>query len=202
MTLDKSKPQISAWWGFLIIFAIGFPSFFLLKETKLQLENYGRIPEFTMVDQEGRSHKNLDYIGQVVVLNFIFTRCKDVCPTLSAQMSRIQNDLQKSLQRDQLQLISLTVDPYYDTPEVLKSYAEHFSTNVEYWHFLTGEKENLPVIIRGFQQAYEVTNPVEEVPSILHSEKFILIDQEGFIRGFFSNTPKGRLELFDAIKVL
>jgi protein SCO1/2 len=202
MTLDKSKPQISAWWGFLIIFSIGFPSFFLLKETKIQLENYGQIPEFSMVDQEGRNHKNGDYIGQVVVLNFIFTRCKDVCPTLSAQMSRIQSDLQKSLQRDQLQLVSLTVDPYYDTPEVLKSYAENFSTNAEYWHFLTGEKENLPVIIRGFQQAYEVTNPVEEIPSILHSEKFILIDQEGSIRGFFSNTPQGRLELFDAIKVL
>ncbi len=202
MILDKSKPQISAWWGFLIIFAIGFPSFFLLKETRVQLENYGQIPEFSMVDQEGRKHKNLDYVGQIVVLNFIFTRCKDVCPTLSAQMSRIQRDLQKSLQRDQLQLLSLTVDPYHDTPEVLKSYAEKFSTNAEYWHFLTGEKENLPVIIRGFQQAYEVTNPTEEIPSILHSEKFILIDQEGSIRGFFSNTPQGRLELFDAIKVL
>lgn len=202
MTSDKSKPQISTWWGLLILFAIGFPSFFLLKETKVQLENYGQIPEFSMVDQNGQNHKNLDYIGQIVVLNFIFTRCKDVCPTLSAQMSRIQSDLQKSLQRDQLQLLSLTVDPHYDTPEVLKSYAEHFSTNAEYWHFLTGEKDNLPVIIRGFQQAYEVTNPTSEVPSILHSEKFILIDQEGFIRGFFSNTTQGRLELFDAIKVL
>jgi cytochrome oxidase Cu insertion factor (SCO1/SenC/PrrC family) len=202
MNLEQSNTQISPWWGILIIFSIGFPSFFLLKEPTNKLDNYGQIPAFSLTDQEGRSQNNLNYIGQIVILNFIFTRCKDVCPTLSSQMSRMQTDFQKSLQRDQLQLLSLTVDPYYDSPAVLKEYSELFSTNSDHWHFLTGEKENLPVLIQNFQQAYEVTNPNQEVPSILHSEKFILIDQEGFIRGFFSNTKEGREKLFDAIKVL
>ena len=202
MNTDKTKSQVSPWWGFLVIFSLGFPSFFLLREPPITLENYGQVPSFNLVDQEGRKQSNLNYLGQTVVLNFIFTRCKDVCPTLSAEMSRIQNSFRKSLQRDQLQLLSLTVDPYYDSPEVLREYGYLFSTNSEYWHFLSGEKENFPVLIQQFQQAYEITFSGSEIPSILHSEKFILIDQEGYIRGFFPNTPKGRKNLFDAITYL
>ena len=106
-----------------------------------------------MVNQEGRSHKSLDYIGQVVVFEFYLhtlQRCMSdtLCTNVAFKM------IFKSLQRDQLQLVSLTVDPYYDTPEVLKSYAEHFSTNAEYWHFSNRRKKDLPVIIRGFQQAF------------------------------------------------
>ena len=202
MNTTESNTQIAPWWGLLIIFAIGFPSFFLLRETSKNLENYGQIPAFSMTDQKGRTQNNLSYIGQVVVLNFIFTRCKDVCPTLTAQMSGIQGDLQASLQRDQIQLLSLTVDPYYDTPSILDEYAESFSANPEYWHFLTGETENLPVLIEQFQQAYEITEQSTTAPSILHSEKFIVVDQNGYIRGFFSNTTEGRKELFAAIKML
>ena len=202
MDATTSNTQISPWWGFLVIFALGFPSFFLLRESQESLENYGPIPAFHMMDQKGRDQTNLSYIGQVVVMNFIFTRCKDVCPTLSAQMSRFQNDLQPSLQRDTIQLISLSVDPYYDTSQILDEYADNFSADSEYWHFLTGEKENLPLLLQQFQQAYEITDPNPENPSILHSEKFILFDQNGDIRGFFSNTTEGIKELYIAIKML
>ena len=73
MNTTESNTQIAPWWGLLIIFAIGFPSFFLLRETSKNLENYGQIPAFSMTDQKGRTQNNLSYIGQVVVLNFIFT---------------------------------------------------------------------------------------------------------------------------------
>ena len=117
-------------------------------------------------------------------------------------MSSIQSSFQRTLQRDQLQLLSISVDPYYDSPEVLREYGYLFSTNSEHWHFLTGEKENLPMLIQKFQQAYEITVSDAEVPSIVHSEKFILIDSEGYIRGFYPNTKNGRQELFDAINLL
>lgn len=202
MNTDEKTAQISPWWGLLVIFALGFPSFHLLREPIKNLENYGQIPAFSMTDQEGRAQRNMNYLGQTVVLNFIFTRCKDVCPTLSSQMSRIQTSYQRSLQRDQLQLLSISVDPYYDSPEVLREYGYLFSTNSEHWHFLTGEKENLPLLIQQFQQAYEITSTESDIPSIVHSEKFILIDPEGYIRGFFSNTEDGRQELFNAINLL
>jgi len=92
-------------------------------------------------------------------------------------------------------LFSITVDPEYDKPDVLKTYANRFQANHKLWRFLTGSKEEQHKITRGFQQAYERQNNDEKNPIILHSQKFILVDKDGHIRGFYPDTAKGTKSL-------
>ncbi|MBM74361.1 MAG: hypothetical protein CMK59_03075 [Proteobacteria bacterium] len=195
---DSSAPFLSPWWGFLAIFSIGFPLFFLLRAPSVVLDHFGTIPRFTLTNQEGLNKTSEDYLGKTLIVNFIYTRCQDVCPGLTAKMSSFHK---KNNQKD-TQYISITVDPKYDQPKILYDYAESFSANHKKWDFLTAEQDQILFVVRGFQQAYErYSTPSENdtPPRILHSEKFILVDPQGSIRGFFETTPEGLSELKTAL---
>ena len=180
------KP-LSPWWGFFAIFSIGFPLFFLLRPPPL--EDYGALPEFSLVDQNNQPVSQTNFQMEPSISNFIFTRCRDVCPALSSRMAYIQENLPSA------PLFSITVDPEYDKPSVLKEYGDRFQANHQNWRFVTGSKSQQDAITRGFQQAYERQNTDEENPKILHSQKFILVDQKGHIRGFYPDNAQGTKEL-------
>ena len=188
--MSPPEQHLSPWWGFFAIFAIGFPLFFLFKPPPL--DNYGSLPEFSLVDQNHQSITQLNFQREPSITNFIFTRCKDVCPALSARMAYIQEQLPSS------HLFSVSVDPEYDRPDILKEYANRFNANHKNWRFLTGTKAQQDAITRGFQQAYERQNTSESDPIILHSQKFILVDANGDIRGFFSDNSQGVRDLISA----
>ena len=107
---------------------------------KEQLAVGARLPEFQLTDQSGRVIQNADLRGKVAVVDFIYTRCPlpDICPRLSANFAALQR---KFLSRpgNDLLLLSITVDPDYDTPQILADYAKRWSADNHSWHFLTGE---------------------------------------------------------------
>lgn len=173
---DNIDTSLSPWWGFLAIFSIGFPLFFLFQPPLP--ETFSQIQQIQLIDQNNHNVDRDFFSGRPSIVNFIFTRCQDVCPALSQKMKYIQDQL------PQAKLVSISVDPEYDTPKILKEYGSRFQSGPS-WFFLTGTREQITQANSVFQQAYKEGKTLEDAPDILHSQKFILVDQEGFIRGFY-----------------
>ncbi len=169
--------------AFLFCFSFVFyPASALSKTLESRLSNYGKITSFSLMERNGRSIDDKELLGKIWLVNFIFTRCNGPCPILSSRMSQLQKDLAQ-----EIQLVSITVDPNYDSPQVLKEYAERFNADENRWLFLTGEKKEVyDLLIKGFhigiQEDLEQTNPQER---FIHSQNFLLIDQNGFIRKIY-----------------
>jgi protein SCO1/2 len=138
------------------------------------------VPPFSFLDQEGRTVTNRDLAEQIWVSNFIFTRCTGPCPLMTSRMMELQLALQKR-GVEGVQLVSVTVDPEYDQPEVLAQYAESVRANPARWRFLTGPKDDVEKFVtRGMLQ------PLAEEPDGMpaHSTRFVVVDGRGRIRSF------------------
>src|SRR5690242_4893145 len=95
---------------------------------------FGHVPTFALTDQLGRQVTDASLRGHVWVANFVFTRCVSVCPMLTAKFQALQTKLGKV----PVQYVSISVDPEFDTPQVLAEYAKRFSADSDHWRFLTG----------------------------------------------------------------
>ncbi len=161
--------------------------------------NYGVAPEFSLIDQDGRSVTRGDLAGKVWIADFIFTNCAGTCPMISATMRRLQNSLPP-----EVHLASFSVDPERDTPEALAKYADEFSADRKRWHFLTGKKDELyDLSVKGFKLALDDTGGTDVEP-ITHSTRLVLVDKEGKIRGYYGGTEDEEMQrLFkDVLKLL
>jgi protein SCO1/2 len=133
--------------------------------------------------------------GKVWIVNFIYTNCPDTCPIQSAQLRQIQEDFKND---KDLRLVSITVDPERDTREILSEYANRFGADPERWFFLTGEKEPVHQFAQeGFQLgAAEI--PHDKRPASgathTHSPRFVLVDREAQIRGYYVSTDPGAMK--------
>ncbi len=101
------------------------------------LKIFGAVPDFSLIREDGRRVTLADLRGKVWIANFIYTHCTDTCPLQSARMAGLQDGLKAEAD---LRLVSITVDPEVDTPEVLSEYASRFGADRERWFFLTGEQ--------------------------------------------------------------
>lgn len=136
----------------------------------------GNVPDFRFTTQEGKTLTRADLLGKVWVADFIFTRCPGPCPVMSSKMAEVSRELNKA---NDVRLVSVSIDPEHDTPEVLSRYAAHLQADPNRWIFLTGpQKEIQEFTTKGMLQAL-VTDPAG-VPT--HSTRFLLIDREGRIR--------------------
>ena len=161
--------------------------------------DFGAAPAFTLTDQLERPVSSDMFQGKVVVANFIYTSCTDICPLLSTQMQALQERLrQENLLGGQVQLLSFSVDPARDTPAVLRKYAERHKADPDAWRFLTGPEETVkPLIVDGFHLGVQALPPPTAMPGghtheaasgdyeVMHSGRFVLIDQQGQIRTYY-----------------
>ena len=112
------------------------------------LKVFGTVPDFSLIQRDGRRITPADLRGKVWIANFIYTHCTETCPLQSAQMARLQADFSAEAN---VRLVSFTVDPEQDTPKVLAEYAGRFGADSERWLFLTGEKRAIySLAINGF----------------------------------------------------
>ena len=150
------------------------------------LNRYGAVPEFSLTERSGKSIGLGDLRGKIWVADFIYTTCKDTCPLQTAAMSKLQEQWSD---RADLKLVSFSVDPDRDTPPVLSRYAQDFKADRDRWLFLTGDKEQISHLIQaGFRlSAAPVTESGSEDQVILHSPRFVLIDKETQIRGYYDS---------------
>lgn len=153
----------------------------------------GAVGAFSFTERSERSITEKDLLGKVWIANFIFTNCPGVCPRLSGAMAKLQRELKKT----GVMLVSFTVDPERDTPARLREYAGHYEADKERWLFLTGGKEALHEFIQesfklAVGDAGDKKNPL--AMDITHSGRFVLLDRESKIVGFFDAEDPAALE--------
>lgn len=147
------------------------------------------VPAFTMTNRDGRAVRLQDLAGKPWIADFVFTRCPASCPLMTARMARLDRDLPRDLG---VRLVSFSVDPEHDTPQVLERYAETYHAPPR-WLFLTGSKEETYRLSRqGFKLGIEIPPAAgpgapgaPAVEPILHSTRFVLVDAQGRIRGYY-----------------
>ena len=157
------------------------------------------IPSFSLVSQEGEVVKSEQFIGSIKVVDFFFTRCPGICPKMSNQLSRVQEVF---ADEKDLKILSISVDPVYDVPDTLKLYSQKYKALSQKWFFLTGTKDSIYTLAQKgfFITAMEDKNhPVD----FIHSDKVVLVDKKGWIRGYYNGTDKKDIDrLIDEIRVL
>lgn len=141
------------------------------------------IEDFTFTDQHGQQFGLADLKGKVWVADFIFTRCADVCPPMTANMAKLQKMArEKGLD---VHFVSFSVDPGNDTPDALKTYVEKFQGDLSNWHLLTGYTQQ--DIERFAQKNFKaVVKKPQEGDQVIHGTDFYLVDQNGTIVKYYS----------------
>ncbi|TGV02688.1 SCO family protein [Flavivirga rizhaonensis] len=144
-----------------------------------------KIPEFSFTNQNGEVVTNITYKNKIYITDFFFTSCPGICPKLTKNMG----DLQKTYINDEdIMLLSHTVMPWKDSVSVLKDYAKKYHVNATKWHLVTGDKDALYNIARTGYFADEDFIKTQDESDFIHTENFVLIDKQGYIRGVYNGT--------------
>jgi protein SCO1/2 len=145
----------------------------------------GRVPELSLVNRDGRTVSREDLAGAPWIADFIFTRCPASCPMMTSRMARFNRDLPPD---SGVRLVSISVDPEHDTPEALDRYARSYEAPA-HWLFLTGDGEQIYRLSKeGFKLGVDPApqaSGLQTAEPILHSTRFVLVDREGRIRGYY-----------------
>jgi protein SCO1/2 len=152
---------------------------------KPELPSLGTLSEFALTDQDGRRLGSAELRGRVWVAAFMFTRCPTICPRITRRMRELQ--IQAADRKLGLTLVSFSVDPENDTPEVLRAYAQKYGVDPASWRFLTGDLEVVrKTAVDGVKMALDgKADPSKPDYGILHGTYLVLIDRELRLRGYY-----------------
>jgi cytochrome oxidase Cu insertion factor (SCO1/SenC/PrrC family) len=162
----------------------------------------GQVPDFTLTNQFGQPVSRSNLLGQVWVADVIFTRCPVSCERMTQRMKALANDVPA---RQPVKFVSLTADPGYDTPPILKAYAEARGLDQSRWHLLTGFKRDVYRLSIDGLKFTVLDNDQKTDPNdlFIHSTTFVLVDKQGNIRASFEGTDdEDRKQLLLAVKKL
>jgi protein SCO1/2 len=150
------------------------------------LPSYGVVGDFALTDQSNHPFLSANTLrGKVWIADFIFTNCAGPCPRMSAQMRQVDNALRPDIK--DLRLVSFSVDPARDTPEVLARYAERYHAEPGVWFFLTGPQATLHHLARNVFMLGDVNGDLE------HSTRFVLVDRQARVRGYYLTSDEDAL---------
>ncbi len=152
----------------------------------------GQVPDFALLGRDGLTVRRSDLAGEPWVADFIFTRCALSCPRLTSIMRRL------GAEAPGVRRVSISVDPAHDTPQVLDDYARAYAVTDPRWHFLTGSLETIEALVIGGFKLPVLWEPPPELATpdepIVHSNRFVLVDGEGAIRGYYEVTEEAEYE--------
>lgn len=152
------------------------------------------LPAFHFVDETGADFGSDQLKGKLWVVNFIFTRCEGTCPEQTGWMRRLQERLRTEPIRSGVRLVSISVDPETDTPEVLAQYGADYKAELGVWKFLTGDREKIWTFAKdGFHLPVQ-ENPEDRRMPILHDSRFVVVDRAGQIRAYVDVLAEGGLD--------
>lgn len=163
-----------------------------LKHTKLP--TYFQVPPFELINETGLNFGSQDLKKSPYIASFIFTQCTLTCPQTLNILSQLQNQLKNDSSNGKI--VTFTVDPERDTPRVLKKKALSYKADPKFWTFLTGDFEKVEkVITQSFRSPMDkFLDDDNSIIGIAHSEKLILVDKKGSIRGLYSINDKRERE--------
>ncbi|MFN0244224.1 MAG: SCO family protein [Planctomycetota bacterium] len=155
----------------------------VLAQAPESTEQFGEVAPFQLTERSGKSVSRDDLLGRPWAASFIFTRCSGPCPRVTSTMKALSARLAKHTSR----LVSLTVDPQWDTPAVLAEYAQNAGAVADRWWFLTGDEAAIYSLI---QKSFLL--PVERAPEgtdvgmlVSHRTQIVVVDKRGRIRGYY-----------------
>lgn len=192
------KPKERLWhgllWGALIVVILAIVGANIWSslhqdlgsDSESDLAVHHQVPDFSLIDQRGNSIALSNLKGKIWVADFIFTRCVAACPLMTDKMKKLQEEFAES----SVDFVSFSVDPEYDTPDVLFQYANRFGVDGNRWFFLTGDKETIYHLTQeGFGLAIG-----QQDSEVLHSARFVLVDRRGQIRGYYDSNEDEALQ--------
>ena len=156
----------------------------LVDSTVQHIGNDHKIADFAFTNQNGKIITQKDYENTIYVADFFFTTCPTICPKMTDNMVWLQNQLKNN---PKVKLLSFSVTPDIDTPEVLKKYALEKGVDDVRWNLVTGNKKDIYYLARKSYLAVKTGKP-EELYDMVHTENFILVDKNKRIRGFYDGT--------------
>jgi protein SCO1/2 len=163
------------------------------EEFSMKLE----VGELEGVNQDGQSISISEKDGGYWLANFIFTNCDTVCPPMTANMARVQREMQES--GLVVPIVSFSIDPENDTPDALKEYGDLYKADYSDWDFVTGYDQE--TIERFANVSFMVPASKEEgSDQYMHSTSIFLVDKEGFVRESYSGLDVPLEEIMDDLK--
>jgi protein SCO1/2 len=148
------------------------------------------IKPFNLIDQDGDSLHLSDIQGKVVLADFFFTTCGSICPKMSNQMVRVQDAFRND---DRVLLLSHSVTPEADSVPVLRAYAQEYSVDHRRWRLLTGDRKQIYRLAR--TSYFAALDEGDGGPDdFVHTENFVLVDDQGRLRGFYDGTKKDEVD--------
>ena len=206
MNKPTRSVELIVWGGLALVMAVIFGAYFAarLRAARQPLPVLATVPDFALTNQFDRSVTLEDLRGKVWVADIIFTRCPGPCAKMTKQMGELQAALPSS---EPVQLVSLTADPEFDTPEVLKKYGERAGASPDRWQFLTGKKLDVyRLATKGLLLAVDEIKADERTSPddlFVHSTLFVIVDSQGRVRGSFDGTEaSSRSKILAAIRTL
>ncbi|MCW5829076.1 MAG: SCO family protein [Deltaproteobacteria bacterium] len=197
-------------WAAFVLFVLAVPvTAWLLqqKRTGDAPPPLATLPGFSLTAQDGRVMTLEDFRGRIWVANFIFTSCQGACPLLTQKMAGVQKwivEAEKESRSGRLPILlaSFTVDPKVDTPERLTAYGDKYGADFGRWHFLTGPLPEIErTVVKGFRMSMDAgmsgiedgrdAPSFEQAYDIMHGERFVLVDWQGRIRGYYVTDREG-----------
>ncbi len=148
------------------------------------------IGNFSFKNQYNKTITQKEIEGKVFVAEYFFTTCQSICPIMNVQMQRIQKEYKEN---SKVKILSFTVDPDVDNVEQMKKYSQQQLAVSGQWHFLTGKKEDLYSLAR---KSFFVLKPAEAQnqgdagSDFIHTNNFVLVDQQKRIRGYYDGTSQ------------
>jgi protein SCO1/2 len=151
-----------------------------------------QVADFALTNQTGEVTTLADLTNHVWVADIIFTRCAGSCPIMSTEMKSLQDALPAD---SPAKLVTLTTDPDYDTPDILKKYGEHHGSDFQRWTFLTGSKKELAGLATASLKLGSTPVPLQDrtnsVDLFVHSTIFVVVDKQARLRGIFETQGEG-----------
>lgn len=161
----------------------------------------GQLPEFSLVDQDQQVFNRASMEGKLWVSAFVFTHCRTVCPRITAHMKGIQSRLSDV---PGVHLLSVTVDPRNDTPEVVKAYMTKNGLDERNWRFVTGQGDTIRhLVVDGFRVGLgDEDSTAAGADELMHSNSFVLVDDKAQVRGYYRANNDGIADLERDIRAL
>ena len=192
MTENPPRPPRTIWIGFTLLFALlglSFVIWFIQISHKFSIRPLpiiGAVAPFTLTSQTSQPVTLADFTNHVWLADIIFTRCAGPCPRLTQQLRQVQDLLPKD---SGAKLVTLTTDPEFDTPAVLKKYGEHFGADFNRWTFLTGTKSEIAAVaansLKLSAQPVKLEEQKDSADLFIHTTIFVIVDKHAQLRGFF-----------------
>jgi protein SCO1/2 len=190
----KQKILVTCMWGVAVLAMIAVVGAGLLGrrhllpyESPVALEPHYDAPSFSLTDQNGATVTGSSLKGKVWIGMVFFTNCPGVCPAMTMRL----NEVQKATTNPDVKMVAFSLDPERDTPEVMKLYAERLQTDPTRWLFLTGPKDTMYETARGLKLAAQ---PAQDGNPIVHTQKVLLIDQTGKVRGVYDTNDDASMK--------